>query len=238
MNQHNQDKIKETLLKLLHNKKTNSKDSNKLIQKTCNWFRKEKLCFELRQELHYNTKLNETYKQYINQAIEMRNYIIDSRKELHKVCDQIKHDYKEFITIIQKNDKEIGKIISMRELNEKKYKETIIIKNKEKNELANVLNDITQKNQNNKVCLNKLKSQIEELNGYKDQLLNDYDKQQTNMINKIKILENRTNKYDQGLIVDNETNKKHIELQNQISEKKHFSNNLDMYYYKLTHLAY
>lgn len=103
-------KLKETIIELLHNKKINSKHSQLLLKQTSNLIIKENLVLQLKQELIHHQRLNFLLKDYYEVCKKRKHLTHFNYNEAVTGCSQFKIDCKELIKIVETYDSTLEKL--------------------------------------------------------------------------------------------------------------------------------
>ena len=103
-------KLKETIIELLHNKKLNTKHSQLLLKQTSNLIIKENLVLQLKQELIHHQRLNSLLKEYYEICKKRKQLTRFNYTEAVTGCSQFKRDCKELIKIVETYDSTLEKM--------------------------------------------------------------------------------------------------------------------------------
>lgn len=182
------DNLKALISVVLKKKKANKQISKDIIQKIHAIIKKKSLYSELRKELNYKMKLNETYKVYLEQIVDLKNDIKQSKETIEIVCRRIKKECKSYIILMKDYDQKIEILKQKNEFDRKKYNERINHKEKEQNDLIQMLNNTIEKTKKQE---NKIKEDLEMIKNHDDNLerdRNDYIEKENELVKRIECL--------------------------------------------------
>ena len=111
-------KLRSLVLEILYNKKNNLTNTKKLIEKVHNLITKEDIILQLRKELKYHERLRSNFNNYLEIISEIKDLCKKNKGEVQSLSDELRKNFKEDVSIIDKYEAKINLI--------KKEKEEII----------------------------------------------------------------------------------------------------------------
>ena len=208
-------KLRSLVLEILYNKKNNLTNTKKLIEKVHNLITKEDIILQLRKELKYHERLRSNFNNYLEIISEIKDLCKKNKGEVQSLSDELRKNFKEDVSIIDKYEAKINLIKKEKEEIIKINDEIIDNKRTEAMQLNEKLIELETKCLMQKEQIEEQKNKISELKQRKESEKNDFIKKENIQLKKIAKLKQNHYYLESRLKQLQEKYKKYYDIENQ-----------------------